>query len=380
MALYLDHNATSPLRPEAREAMLPWLGGRFGNAGSAHATGREARAALEAAREALAACIGAEPDEVVLTSGGSEGGSLAVLGAARASARGRHAVVSAAEHACVLNAGHSLASFGYQATLAPVDAGGRVSLASLEASAQPGTVLASVMHANNETGAANDIAALGAWCRERRILFHTDAVQSFGKLPFDARQLAVDLASFSAHKFGGPQGAGFLFVRRGLRLVPLLYGGDQEMGLRPGTQALAQALGMAAAAKAACAAREQEALRLGALRDGLQQALMAGIAGLKVNAGDGPRVPNTLSVLLPGLASDLMLMALDQAGIEASSGAACHAGASQPSHVLLAMGLPEAAASSALRLSLGWSTCDEEMGPAAEAIIACWRRLARPGR
>jgi cysteine desulfurase len=375
MALYLDHNATSPLRPEAREAMLPWLGGRFGNAGSAHAAGRQARQALEGAREALAACIGASHDEVVLTSGGTESGCLAVLGAARASARGRHVLVGATEHACVLGAGQALPGFGYQVSLIPVDADGRVKLEALQAGAQAGTVLASAMHANNETGAVNDIAALGAWCRERGILFHTDAVQSFGKLPFNVSSLPVDLASFSAHKFGGPQGAGFLYVRRGLKLVPLLMGGDQEQGLRPGTQAVAQALGMAAAAQAACAQRGEEARRLGALRDALQQALLAGIPSLKLSAGLGPRVANTLHVRLPGIASDLMLMALDQAGVEASSGSACHAGASQPSHVLLAMGVPEAEAATALRFSLGWTTRDEDMAEAAPRIIACWHRL-----
>ncbi len=378
-SIYLDYNATSPVLPEAREAMRPWLESDFGNPSSTHRLGQKARDAVEGAREAVAALLHADPREILFTSGGTESDNLAVLGVLRASGRGRHALASAVEHHAVLNTVHALPGLGFSGSFLPVDRGGRVDPSLLEESLGPDTALVSVMHANNETGALQDVERVGEACRRRRVPYHCDAVQTFGKLPLDLKRLPVDLLSASAHKFGGPKGAGFLFVRRGLRLVPLLHGGEQENEVRPGTENVAGIVGMAAAAAAACARMGAEAERQRALRDRLEAALRQGVPGLRVNASGGPRVDNTLSVLFPGVESDVMIMKLDAMGLCVSSGSACAAGASQPSHVLKAMGLGEAESQTVIRLSLGPGTTREQVDFACQALPRAWQELCRAG-
>lgn len=374
---YLDHNASSPLRPEALAAMRPVLEQGAANPSSLHRQGRAARKALEGARERLAGLLGTHPEGVVFTSGGTEAANLCVLGAALASPKGRRAACSAVEHPAVLQAVHGLASFGGQGRILPVDPLGRCAPEALRAAGAGELALVSVMHANNETGVVNDIAALGAWCRDHGVLFHSDAAQSFGKLPVDLARQGLDLVSASGHKFGGPQGSGFVALRPGLRLVPQLLGGDQEGELRPGTENLAAALGMVAAAEAAHAQRDAEGRRLAGLRDRLQGLLRAGIPSLEVHGEGAERVPGTLYCHVPGFMADTLLMALDQAGVAASAGAACAAGAAKPSHVLLAMGKGEACAQGSLRFSFGWDSAERDPELAAEALIRAVAELGR---
>jgi cysteine desulfurase len=360
-AIYLDYNATTPLLPEAREAMQPWLDGAYGNASSTHRLGQKARSAVENSRERLAALLNCRPQEVFFTSGGTESDNLALLGAVRGSSRGRHVVAGAVEHHAVLNAVHALPSLGFPASLAACDALGRVGLTSVEAVCRQDTVLVSLMHANNETGVLQPIEEVGRWCRDRKVLFHTDAVQTFGKLPLNLSALPVDLLSASAHKFGGPQGVGFLYAREGLRLVPLMQGGEQESGLRPGTENVAGICGMAAAAEAVCRTMAAEGTRLAGLRDRLESGLKSAIKGLRVNGEGAERIPNTLSVLCPGVESDVAIIKLDSLGIQVSAGSACAAGAVQPSHVLTAMGKSEMESRTVLRFSVGKGTTEEQV-------------------
>jgi cysteine desulfurase len=374
-SIYLDHNATSPLRGEALEAMRPWLED-YGNASSTHLPGQKARAAVESARERLAGLLKCKPQEIYFTSGGTESNNLAIFGALRASSRGRHAVSSQAEHHSVLNAFHALPGLGFQASLIGVGRDGRISLQELEAALKADTVLVSLMHANNETGVVQPLGEAGELCHSRRVVFHTDAVQTFGKLPLDLSHLPVDLLSASAHKFGGPQGVGLLFVREGQRLVPLMQGGEQEGGIRPGTENVAGIVGMAAAAEAAWKAMQTEREGEKDLRDRLESGLKRLIPGLKVNGEGAPRLANTLSVRFPGVENDLLVIKLDQQGLHVSSGSACAAGAVEPSHVLLAMGLKEAEARSVIRFSLGPQTTGTQIDHALEIVPAAVKAFA----
>jgi cysteine desulfurase len=373
--VYLDYAATTPLRPEVREAMLSALGERWGNPSSVHRWGREARAALEDARARLAAVIGASPAEVVFTRGGTEADNLAVLGRARADGS-RAVAISAIEHKAVLASAKVLAAEGGMARTIPVDADGRVdldALAEIVQSDRPAVV--SVMWANNEVGVLQPVEQIAAICAEAGVAFHTDAVQALGKLPVRMDRVPVALAAFSAHKLGGPRGTGALFVRRGTQLHPLLHGGGQERGLRSGTEDVAAAVGFALAAELAEAEREAVMARMGVLRDRLEAGLCARVPGLRVNAAAAPRLPTISNVSAPGADAEMLLMALDLEGIAASSGSACSSGAVEPSHVLTAMGLPADVAGPSVRFSLGRETTDADIDRALGVFPAVIERL-----
>ena len=353
--IYLDHAATTPARPEVVAAMLPLLGGY--NPSSLHAEGRAARAALDDARETVAALLGAAPREIVFTGGGSESDVLAIAGAARARAdRGRHIVTTAIEHPAVLHAADVLERAGWRVTRLPVDPRGLVDPATFAAALTPQTTLASVMLANNEIGVIQPVATLASIARKRRVLFHTDAVQAGGWLALDVDALGVDLLSLSAHKLHGPKGVGVLYVRRGTPLEPLIVGGSQEHALRAGTENVAGIAGCATALALAQRERAETAPRIAALRDRLQAGILAAIPDVIVNGDGAPRLPGLLSLAFGGVASDALLMRLDLAGIAASAGSACAAGSLEPSHVSAALGLDEAHRLGVIRFSLGRAT------------------------
>lgn len=368
-SVYLDHAATTPLRAEVRDAMLTAYGERWGNPSSVHRFGREARAALEGARARLAAVIGAHPAEVVFTRGGTEADNLAVLGLAR----GGRVACSAVEHSAVLRAAE--AAGGGTPLLLPVDGEGVVRVDALdEALAAPPAVVA-VMWASNETGAVQPVSAVAERCAEQGVPFHTDAVQALGKLPVRLDRVPATTAAFSAHKQGGPRGTGALFVRRGAALHPLLHGGGQERGLRPGTEDVAGAVGFALAAELAEAERETVTARVGRLRDRLEAGVRARLPGVVVHAAGAARLPHILAVSLPGADPELLLMGLDLEGIAASSGSACASGAFRPSHVLLAMGLPPEVAGPSLRFSLGGGTTESEVERVLEVLPPLVERI-----
>ena len=358
--IYLDYNATTPLAPEAMEAMLPYLREHYGNPSSIHGAGRASRAAVDDARDRMARLLGARPHEVIFTGSGTEGDNLAILGLARAHAgRGRRLITAATEHHAVLRACEQLERHeGFHVTYLPVDAEGRVDPEQLRAAITPETVLASIMTANNETGVRQDMAALSAACRERGVLLHTDAVQSFGKEPLD---LALyDAVTLAAHKFHGPVGAGLLWLRAGVTIQSIQHGGAHENERRPGTENVAAIAGMAAAADLALSGLEREAPRQAALRDRLWEGVRAAWPGAVRNGQPEFQLPNTLNVSLPGLDGEGLLINLDLEGICASSGSACMVGSIVPSHVLAAMGRAPELAGAAVRFSLGkWTTPDE---------------------
>jgi cysteine desulfurase len=355
--VYLDYAATAPLRPEARRALLDALDGAWGNPSSVHRWGRESRALLDDARARLARLIGAVPGEIVFTRAGTEADNLAILGRAR-SQPGAPVACSAVEHKAVLGAVHAA---GAPVRILPVDPDGVVRLDALDAVLAEGPAVVSVMWANNETGVVQPVGEVAARCTAAGVAFHSDAVQALGKMPVRADRVPVALLSFSAHKVGGPKGIGALFVRRGTRLAPLVHGGGQERGLRPGTEDVAGALAFAAAAEAAEAECETSMLRLGALRDRLEAGLRERVPGLLVNGAGAERLPNVSSLAVPGADPEMLLAALDLEGIAASSGSACSSGAVEPSHVLLAMGLPAEVAGPSVRFSLGWGTTEAEV-------------------
>jgi Cysteine sulfinate desulfinase/cysteine desulfurase and related enzymes len=378
--VYLDYNATTPLAPEVLEAMLPHLRDNFGNPSSIHAPGRAARAAVDDARDRLAALLGAKPHEIIFTGGGTESCNLAVLGIARAHApRGKHLITAATEHHAVLNAFEYLHHHeGFALTVLPVDRDGLVSPDALREALRPDTMLVSVMHANNETGTIQPVEELAAICRERGVCFHTDAVQSFGKLPVRPADLGVSALSLAAHKFGGPKGVGALYLRAGVAISRLTHGGSHENTRRPGTENVPAIVGLAVAAEGAEAKREAEQPRLAALRDRLWQ----GIQDLKVGAvrnGHPDRtLANTLNVSFPNVDGESLLIGLDLEGVCASSGSACMVGSVQPSHVLLAMGVEPGLASSTVRFSLGTHTTEPDIEHCLRALSKVLGRQAQP--
>lgn len=359
MTLYVDHAATTPLFPEVLEAMTPWLTGLCGNPSSVHAPGRAARRAVEDAREEVAGAVGARPEEIVFTSGGTESDTLAVAGGARARreeepAR-RRVVFPATEHAAVREAALDLRREGFDVSEAPAGADGLTPLPSFEPLAE--TALVSAMLVNNETGVVfGGLAELAARARAAGARVHADAVQAVGKVPVDVRELGVDLLTFTAHKLGGPKGVGALYVRKGIRLHALQPGGGQEKGRRGGTEDVAAVVGFAAALRRAAERREAEAQRLGALRERLEAGLARMAPGLLVHGSGALRAPHVSSVAFPGVPAETLLMALDLEGIAASSGSACSSGTTKPSRILLAAGVPPEEVLSTVRFSLGWST------------------------
>jgi cysteine desulfurase len=356
--IYLDYSASTPLRPQVRKAMLPYLEAAFGNPSSVHAPGRDARVAVEEARRRMMAALGVETGRLAFTGSGTEADNLAVLGFARRNPAGC-VVRSSIEHKAVVEATKALAADGYHVRVAPVDGSGVIDLDALAgllpADGRP--TLVSVMWANNETGVVQPVAQVAELCRERGAVFHSDAVQAFGKIPLDLEDVGVHLVAVSAHKLAGPQGTGALLTRGDVDLEPLIYGGGQEGGLRAGTESVAGIVGFAEAAALAAAELESEAARLGALRGRLESGLRDAFSELVVNGGDAPaRLPNVLSISLPNVDIEGLLTSLDLEGICVSSGSACTTGSVEPSHVMKAMGREGELAGNTIRLSLGWGT------------------------
>lgn len=377
--IYLDHAATTPLRPEARAAMLEHLDGAA-NPSSIHAHGRAARAALDDARGVVARVLGAASREIVFTGGGSEGDVLAIVGAAKArAAGGKHVITSVVEHHAVLRAVDALESEGWTVTRLPVGPAGLVDPAAVAAALRPQTTLVSIMLANNEIGTIQPLAAIAALARAHGALVHTDAVQAAGYLDLDAHRLGVDLLTLSAHKVGGPKGVGALYVRRNTPLAPQILGGGQEHGLRAGTENLAGIAGFARALALADAERLAEGARVAELRDRLEAALVTGIAGLTVLGAAAPRLPHVLAVALRGRRTDALLMALDLEGVSASAGSACAAGSLEPSHVVAALGLLPEDAAGVVRFSLGRTTSAAEIDAAAGIIRRVVGRIDASG-
>jgi cysteine desulfurase len=375
--IYLDYNATTPLCDEARETMLPYLDRYFGNPSSVHAAGREARAAIDDARDKLAALLHSKPHELVFTSGGTESCNLAVLGLARCPvSRGGHVISNKAEHHAVLNAlEHLEKRENFEVTWLNMSRDGIADLDQLASAIRPETRLVSIMTANNETGVIQPMHAISQICRDRGVLLHSDMVQSFGKIEIDLS--LVDAASFAGHKFYGPKGAGVLFLRSGLSIQPLMFGGAHENQRRPGTENVAAIAGMAAATDFALKEQEKEQQREKALRDKLWTCITQIFPGAHQNGDSVSRLANTLNVSFPGFDSETLLMALDLEGVCASSGSACMVGSVVASHVLQAMGLSMERASSAVRFSLGKQTTADEIERAADAIARIFERLTK---
>ena len=379
--IYLDHAATTPVRPEVFAAMEPFFGPRFGNPSSTHRWGREARAALDEARERVARCLGANPDEICFTSGGTEGDNLAVLGTWRAlRPRGRNAVVTTPiEHKAVLAVAHQAGREGAEERILAVDANGVVERASFDALVRDDVAVCSVMWVNNEIGVVQPVPELAEAAKARGACFHTHAVQAFGKIAIDAATQPFDLLTLSGHKIGAPKGIGAMYIRRGTPLEPLMHGGAQDRGRRPGTENVASAVGLARAAELAVAEREEEWARLERLRDELEAALVARIPDAVVHARGARRAPHILNLSVPGTDSESLLMALDLAGVAASSGSACQSGSVTPSHVLTALGVRPDLASAAVRMSLGALTTDDCVARVSQlfpALIEKARRLS----
>ncbi|HMI50333.1 MAG TPA: cysteine desulfurase family protein [Candidatus Saccharimonadales bacterium] len=418
--VYLDYNATTPVAPAVLDAMLPYLRENFGNASSIHTFGQKTRSAVETARELVAALIGAKPSEIVFTSGGTESDNHAIFGAisellvapallpgppseatfhsqhemqnrtARSGCAAKtesassapHVITTVIEHEAVLNACQELERQGASVTYLPVEADGRISLDDLRAAIRSETKLITVMHTNNELGTVQNLTAIGEMVADTDVYFHTDAVQSAGKLPIDVNSLHVDLLSLSAHKLYGPKGVGALYIREKTKLRQFLFGGHHQRGLRPGTENVAGIVGLGKAAELASQLWQQDAQRIAALRDKLEQGLLAKVPQVRVNgvpsasaSAKVPRAPNTSNLLFPGVEGEALLISLDLKGIACSTGAACSSGAVEPSHVLTAIGLSAEEARASLRFSLGRPTTEAEITRALEIIPAAVANL-----
>jgi cysteine desulfurase len=361
--IYLDHNATTPALPAAVDRMMVVLRDEFGNPSSVHHFGQQAKAAIDEARTDVANLIGAEPSEVLFTSGGTEADNIAIRGAAEAleTTGKRHLIASAIEHEAVLNTLKALARRGWRTTLLPVDKNGIVSPAAVRDALTGDTAVVSVMHANNEIGTIQPIAELARIAHEGSALFHTDAVQSAGKIPISVKALGVDMLSMSAHKFYGPKGVGALWIRRGLRVLPLLTGGRQERSRRAGTENVAGIVGMGVAARAAASKMAEEGRRLAALRDRLEAGILRAVPGTAVNGSTEARVPNTTNISFDRIEAESLLIAMDLEGIAVSTGSACSSGTLEPSHVLKAMGFNAHRTQNSIRFSLGAANTEAEI-------------------
>jgi cysteine desulfurase len=383
--VYLDFNATTPVEPRALDAMLPYFSAEFANAASIHTPGQRARAAVESAREQVAALIGARPQEIVFTSGGTESDNHAIFGvvgqaflpvpASKKAGSSIHLITTAIEHEAVLNTCQALEKEGVAVTFLPVDYNGLIELDRLRAAIRPDTVLITIMHANNELGTVQPLDEIGHIAKEADIYFHTDAVQSVGKIPIDVNALQVDLLSLSGHKLYAPKGIGALYVRGGTRLRQFLYGGHHQRGFRPGTENVAGIIGLGKAAEIARHSLADDAKRVASLRDKLQQGLLERIPQSRVNAATASRTPNTTNLVFPGVEGEALLIALDLKGLACSTGAACSSGAVEPSHVLTAIGLPSEEARASLRFSLGRHTTPADIDFALSVVPAAVAQL-----
>ena len=378
--IYLDHAASTPLRPGVLEAMTPFLspGGIHGNPSSSHRFGRAAKKALEEARETVAGLLHCRPKEVCFTSGGTESDNLAVHGAVGALPSQRNGILTCAtEHPAVLEPCRKLGEAGVPLRILNPRPDGRVDPTELEAAITPETGFVTLMVANNETGVRHPLLDVSRICWEKDLLLHTDAVQGIGHVPFNLDTFPVDLLSLTAHKLGGPRGVGALFVRQGVTLRPLMHGGAHETGRRPGTENVAGAVGLAAALQMACAEREGGDRKLAALRTRLVEGLRKAIPDLVLHGHPTERIPHIASLSLPGVDASSLLVLLDQEGVAASGGSACHTGSAEPSAVLSAMGVPKALALSAVRLSLGHTTTEAEVDEVLGILVRCAARLKR---
>ncbi len=408
--VYLDFNATTPVEPEVLDAMIPYFSAEFANAASIHTPGQRARAAVETAREQVAALIGARPQEIVFTSGGTESDNHAIFGVVNplvsapfpkldkqdefppqrhVLSHHKHIITTAVEHEAVLNACQALEKDGVQVTYLSVDRDGRVDPDAVSRAIQTGrsdpkifsrtapppTTLITIMHANNELGTIQPLEEIGRIAKEADVYFHTDAVQSAGKVPIDVNTLQVDLLSISGHKLYAPKGIGALYVRGGTRLRQLLYGGHHQRGFRPGTENVAGIVGLGKAVEIARKSLPEDARRVSALRDQLQQGLLRRVPQSRVNGGGAPRTPNTTNLVFPGVEGEALLIALDLKGLACSTGAACSSGAVEPSHVLTAIGLPPEEARASLRFSLGRHTAPADIDFALNVVPAAVAQL-----
>lgn len=378
-SLYLDHSATTPLDPRVLDAMMPHLTENYGNSSSGHRFGRRAEETIERARRTVADILNCSPDEIIFTSGGSESDNIAVRGAAwaaRQQGKGTHLITSAIEHGAVGKTVEQLATAqGFTRTVLPVNPFGTVSVAAFEAACRPDTTVASIMYANNEVGTIEPIAELAAAARERGIVFHTDAVQAAGQLSLDVQQLGVDLLSISAHKFYGPKGAGALYVRNGVDILTTQTGGGHEHGLRAGTTAPAQIVGLATALELAYNALEQRTAHYRALRDSLINGVLTHLPNARLTGHPEDRLPSHASFVFENIDSSQLLTRLDDAGIAASAASACKTGAAAPSSVVLALGYPPELASASLRLTVGTQTSQRDIDFTLQTLIAIIRAL-----
>lgn len=375
--VYLDHNATTPVEPEVLAAMLPYFSGDYGNASSIHTFGQRARSAVETAREHVAALIGARPQEIVFASGGTEADNHAVFGIAESATPPVRVITSTIEHEAVLNTCQALEKRGVSVTYLPVDRDGQIDVDELREDLRlhPETVLITVMHANNELGTVQPLEEIGRIASESDVYFHTDAVQSAGKIPIDVTAMKIDLLSLSGHKLYAPKGIGALYIRGGTRLRQLLYGGHHQRGFRPGTENVAGIVGLGKAAQIAKASLATDAARVSTLRDELERALLQRVPDSRINGAGALRTPNTTSIIFPGIEGEALVIALDLKGLACSTGAACSSGAVEPSHVLTAIGLPADEARASLRFSLGRHTTAADIDFALQAIPAAVSQL-----
>ncbi len=374
--IYMDHNATTPLREEVLDAMMPYLREEFGNASSLHSYGMQARRAIEGAREQVATGLGAQPREIVFTGCGTESDNQAVKGIAFAKrGQGDHIITSQIEHKAVLETCQYLEKQGFRVTYLPVDKYGTVNPNDVARAITEQTVLVSVMFANNEVGTIQPIAEIGKMCRERGVCFHTDAVQAVGKLPIDVNELGIDLLSLSAHKFYGPKGVGALYARRGVKMDPLLHGGHQERGRRAATENVAGIVGLGKAIELRLEEMESEAERLAALRDRLCDGISELIESVHLNGHPTDRLPGTLDMGFEYIEGEGIIMGLDLAGVAVSSGSACTSASLEASHVLLAMGIEPALAQGSIRFSLGRGNTDADVDYVLEKLLPIVERL-----
>jgi cysteine desulfurase len=387
--IYLDHNATTPVEPAVLDAMLPYFSAEFGNAASIHTTGQRARAAVETAREQVATLLGARPQEIIFTSGGTESDNHAIFGIVRnAPGATKHVITAQIEHEAVLNACQALevaavsgardegsAHGKIEVTYLPVDSNGLVDPEAVRDAIRPQTALITVMHANNELGTVQPLEEIGRIAAQNDIFFHTDAVQSAGKIPLDVNAFGVDLLAISGHKFYAPKGIGALYIRGGTRLRQLLYGGHHQRGFRPGTENVPGIVGLGRAAELARLWLAEDAERVSALRDELERQLLGRIPHAHANASGAPRTPNTSNLTFPGIEGEALIIALDLKGLACSTGAACSSGAVEPSHVLTAIGLSAEDARASIRFSLGRHTTQQEIAAALEIVPAAVAQL-----
>ncbi|MBQ7534183.1 MAG: cysteine desulfurase [Stomatobaculum sp.] len=368
--IYMDHAATTPLSPEVLEAMLPWLKEGYGNASALYPLGLRSAAAIDKAREYCAAVIGAEPGEIYFTSGGSESDNWALVKTAEKYApRGGHIITTAMEHHAILNTCRYLESRDYEVTRLKPDSEGQIRPGQVEAAIRKNTFLVSIMTANNEIGAVQPVREIGVLCREKKILFHTDAVQAFGHIPIDVKEDKIDLLSASGHKFNGPKGTGFLYMRKGLRLPPLISGGQQERGRRAGTENVAGIVGLGEAARIAGEALQERMRSVTEVRNYLINRMLESVPEVTVNGGMEHRLPNNLNFCFRGIDGERFLLKLSERGICASAGSACASGSSEPSHVLRSIGLSHEQAMNSLRFTIGHDTTREEADEVVKAAL-----------